>query len=172
MSYHHAKSNPVPTSLPQRLLPAGMKGGDDPVFRAIMRTAKAHGVVPLVFAYCGWNKYGGLFGGYAEDEENIVLVSESYGDEVFAESFALSLLEACSGNSDMARDILDDVIKIRDEYAKNEGYEDLSDYYEKTLIEPYDRVVEMKKKSKVKELDRTDVIRELNRIIISKKKEE
>ncbi len=172
MSYHHAKSNPTPTSLPQRLLSAGMKGDDDPVIRAIKRTAKAYNAVPLVFSYCKRNEHGGLFCGYAEDEENIVLVSESTDSELLAESFAISLLEACSGIPELARDILDDVIKVRSEYAKDKGYDDLSDYYEKTLIEPYDKVVEMKKKERIEEEDLKGYLRELNRQAISKKKEE
>ena len=172
MSYHHAKSNPTPTSLPQRLLSAGMKGDDDPVIRAIKRTAKAYDAIPLVFSYCKRNEHGGLFCGYAKDEENIVLVSEGDDSEFLAESFALSLLEACSGIPDLAKDILDKVIKIRDEYAKDKGYDDLPDYYERTLIEPYDKVVELKKKEVIEEENLKEYLRELNRQIISKKKEE
>lgn len=172
MCKNRVRNEVVPADVVFRFVtPSGMSSNGDEVVSSVKRACKAKGVYPLVFMYVRPNDQGGVYTGAASDCENLVFTGESTDCDI-AEWLADVYLIACGGNSIMAMDILENVIEYGDAKAREKGYENLMDFYDKTLIEPYDRVVEMKKKSKVKELDRMDVIRELNRIIISKKKEE
>ena len=161
----------VPADSKCRLLSTSGFKAEDPVQKAVARTCKAQGVLPLMFIYACRNEYGGVFFGACSDEENVVLVGET-SNGALTEWLSHVLLESATGNGFMAEDILRETIEYRNGQAKDKGYEDTYDYYQKTLIEPYDKAVEMKREAKQKELDSKEYLRELNRKAISKRKEE
>ena len=161
----------VPRDTKCRLLSTSGFRAEDPVQKSIARTCKAQGVLPLVFIYAKRNDNGGVFFGACSDEENIVLVGDT-SNGTLTEWLSHVLLESATGNGFMAEDILNQAVEYRDDQAKENGYEDTYDYYQKTLIEPYDKAVEMKREAKLKEIDSKEYIRELNRKAISKRKED